>query len=136
MCTPSTNEQKMEVINGRKELFIVNIKGHIPAEKFDNRTPGAVSDFVTVLNFPPVYMNLEITTNRETIGETMYEYMRTNDIPTDKKKLNSHNCSILTVSILLLRVIISGFYLTIIISRLMMSRRCTSLLEIQHLMGL
>jgi hypothetical protein len=62
---PSTNEQKMEVVNGRKELFIVSIKGHIPVEKFNIRTPGAVSDSATVLNFPPVYMNLEITTDRE-----------------------------------------------------------------------
>jgi hypothetical protein len=100
---PSTNEQKMEVINGRKELFIVSIKGHIPEEKFNIRTPGAVSDSATVLNFPLVYMNLEITTDRETIDETMYEYMRNNGIPTGRKEtkltqLLNTNCKYIVIT--------------------------------------
>jgi hypothetical protein len=39
-----------------------------------------------VVRFPPIFMNIYITTNKETIGESMYEYMRSNGMKVDKKE--------------------------------------------------
>jgi hypothetical protein len=39
-----------------------------------------------VVRFPPIFMNVDIVTNKETIGESMCEYMRSNRMKVDKKE--------------------------------------------------
>jgi hypothetical protein len=68
-------EEAMRIINERKEIFSVDVKGHI-----DNRY---LND---VVKFPPIFMNVDITTNKETIGESMYEYITSNGMKVDKKR--------------------------------------------------
>jgi hypothetical protein len=83
-CHTTDKEEMLKTIHEKKELFIVVLKAHIPEDKFNCRTPGVVSDAATVLNFPPIYLNIDIVTDEKTIGKTMYEYMRENGIPTDR----------------------------------------------------
>jgi hypothetical protein len=73
--------QKQEcnaIINSRDQLFVAEVKGHID--------DAYLNDFV---NFPPIFRNLTIKTNRETIGSYMYDYMSSNNLKTDhvEKKL-------------------------------------------------
>jgi hypothetical protein len=70
-------EEAMRVIKERKEIFFVDVKGHI--------NPNFLNE---VVRFPPIFMNVDITTNKETIGESMYEYMASNGMKVDKKKEN------------------------------------------------
>jgi hypothetical protein len=64
--------------------FFVSVRGHC-----------VVSE--ETLNFPPVIRNVSITTNRETIGDYTYNYMKANGIKTDQPErkltqmLDSHN---------------------------------------------
>ena len=66
--------------NKKGQLFVATVKGHID-EKYLN-------DFI---NFAPIFRSLEVTTDKVTIGEYMYNYMKSNNIPTDKteKKLTT-----------------------------------------------
>lgn len=57
------------------KMFIAEIKGHIP-EKY----------YPEFINFPPIFRRLNVETNRETIGNYMYDYMKTNQLPHDKKE--------------------------------------------------
>jgi hypothetical protein len=57
-------EESLRVINERKEFFSVDVKGNIDKNYLNE-----------VVNFPPIFMNVVITTNKETIGESMHEYM-------------------------------------------------------------
>ena len=57
------------------QLFVATVKGHIDEQY--------INDFI---NIPPIFRSLEITTNKDTIGEYMYNYMQTNHIPTDKQE--------------------------------------------------
>jgi hypothetical protein len=68
-------EEAMKVIKERKEIFSVDVKGHID--------PNFLNE---VVRFPPIFMNVDITTNKETIGESMYEYMIKNNMKVDKKE--------------------------------------------------
>ena len=63
------------IINGRKELFVASIKGHIPTEYYNE-----------FINLPPIWRNIDITTNEETIGSTMYKYMVDNNLAVDQKQ--------------------------------------------------
>jgi hypothetical protein len=54
-------EEARRIIKERKEIFSVNVKGHIYLNE--------------VVRFPPIFMNVDITTNKELIGESMYEHM-------------------------------------------------------------
>jgi hypothetical protein len=69
-----------------ENLFIVEIKAHI-----DN---AYLNDYI---NFPPIFRKLDIITNRETIGDYMYDYMKKNNIKADQKEskltmlLSTHN---------------------------------------------
>jgi hypothetical protein len=65
----------MRIIKERKEIFSVDVKGHI-----DNRYLNEI------VRFPPIFMNVDITTNKETIGESMYKYMISNGMEVDKKE--------------------------------------------------
>jgi hypothetical protein len=79
-------EEALRIINGKKELFIASVKGHIPKEYYNE-----------FINFPPIIRNVPIVTNKETIGEPMYQYMVDNNIPTDKTErkltqlMDTHN---------------------------------------------
>ncbi|KAA6375004.1 MAG: hypothetical protein EZS28_029470 [Streblomastix strix] len=65
----------MNIIGGRDQLFIAELKGHI-GEKY-------INDFI---NFPPILRNYTFTTNEDTIGSYMYNHMKNNGIKTDQKQ--------------------------------------------------
>jgi hypothetical protein len=67
-------EEPIRIIKETKEIFSVDVKGHI-----DNRYLNEV------VRFPPIFMNVDITTNKETVGESMYEYMTSNGMKVNKK---------------------------------------------------
>jgi hypothetical protein len=68
-------EEAMKIIKERKEIFSVDVKGHID--------PNFLNE---VVRFPPIFMNVDIITNKETIGESMCEYMTLNGMKVDKKE--------------------------------------------------
>jgi hypothetical protein len=68
-------EEAMRIIKERKKIFSVDVKGHIDKNYLNE-----------VVRFPPIFMNVDITTNKETIGESMYEYMIKNGMKVDKKE--------------------------------------------------
>jgi hypothetical protein len=72
-CKITNFDEAMEIIYDKNELFIVSLKGHIDKKYYNE-----------VINFPPIIRNVDIKTDKETIGEVMYEYMKNNGIPTDK----------------------------------------------------
>jgi hypothetical protein len=86
-CHITDKEEMLRKIREKKELFIVVLKKHIPEDKFNCRTPDAVSDAATVLNFPPVYLNIDMVTDKKTIGSKMYKYVKDNSIPTDRREM-------------------------------------------------
>jgi hypothetical protein len=51
------------------------VKGHVD--------PNFLNEIV---RFPPIFMNVDIKTNKETIGETMCEYMIKNNMSTNRKE--------------------------------------------------
>jgi hypothetical protein len=73
-------DEALQVISEKKEIFSVNVKGHINNNFLND-----------VISFPPIFMNVDIKTDGETIGKTMYEYIEANEISRDKKEKNSHN---------------------------------------------
>jgi hypothetical protein len=74
--TKITDQEKAQrIINERKEIFSVDVKGHIDKVLINE-----------VVKFPPIFMNVDITTNKQTIRESMNEYMRENNMKVDKKE--------------------------------------------------
>jgi hypothetical protein len=71
----NTKKLAMDIINRKDTLFIAEVKGHID-EKYLNE----------FINFLPIFRNIEITTDKETIGEYMYDYLKSNNIKTDVKE--------------------------------------------------
>ena len=61
--------------NKKGQLFVATVKGHIDEQY--------INEFI---NFAPIFRSLEVTTDRDTIGDYMYNYMVSNKIPTDKKE--------------------------------------------------
>lgn len=55
-----------------KFIFWANVKLKMPEHKID--------DFI---NFPPIFRHHNVKTDEKTIGSYMYNYMRTNHLPTD-----------------------------------------------------
>jgi hypothetical protein len=72
-------EEARKIIEERKEIFSVDVKGHIDP-KFLNE----------VVRFHPIFMNVDIKTNKENIGETMFEYMKNTNMPTDRKRKKTY----------------------------------------------
>ena len=68
-------DRALKIINNKTDLFVAVVKGHID-KKY-------INEFV---NFPPIFRNVDITTDRKTIGDFMYDYMTKNEIKTDKKE--------------------------------------------------
>jgi hypothetical protein len=56
-------EVAMRIIKERKKIFSVDVKDHIDNHYLNE-----------VVRFPSIFMNVDIVTNKETIGENMYEY--------------------------------------------------------------
>jgi len=56
-------------------VFTANITGHIPEHRLND-----------VINFPPIIRNVDIVTNRETIGDFMYNYMTKNGMKVEQKE--------------------------------------------------
>ena len=65
----------MQIINKKDTLFVAVVKGRIPKERINE-----------CINFLPIIRNKDIVTNKETIGEYMYDYMVKNDIKTETKE--------------------------------------------------
>ena len=69
----------MDLINNGRDqteyVFIASVKGHIPEDRIND-----------CVNFPPIMRNLEIKTDKETIGAYMYNYLKSCDLTTDKKE--------------------------------------------------
>jgi hypothetical protein len=82
----SNKNAALHVIGERKELFFALVKGHISPKNYNRPTPGACSRYANVLNFPPIFMRLRLTSEGETIGDTMYNYMQNAGIKTDVRE--------------------------------------------------
>jgi hypothetical protein len=85
------------------------VKGHIPKSKWNTPTPGAVSETANVVNYPPIIRNIETITNKETIGETMYNYMNENNYPVDQKTRKLTQLLNTNDQFMAFNIIISGF---------------------------
>jgi hypothetical protein len=78
-------EEILKIIYEKKEVFACKVKGYTPrADR--NKPTGAISETANPVNFPPIFMNMEIRTDEKTIGSTMYKYMKKHNFPTDKKE--------------------------------------------------
>jgi hypothetical protein len=75
----------LKIINEGKELFVCSVNGQIPKSKWNIPTLGAISETTNVVNYQPIIRNIEILTNEETIGITMYNYMKENNYPVNQK---------------------------------------------------
>ena len=80
--TPEKKQRALGVILSKNryseqygKLFIAEVKGHIPEQYYQE-----------FINFPPIFRRLNLETNNETIGEYMYNYMSTNQLPRDKNE--------------------------------------------------
>ena len=71
---PLDRKKAQDIIKGREILFVAELKGHIPRERINE-----------CINFLPIIRNKEIVTNKETIGEYMYDYMKKNNIKLKNK---------------------------------------------------
>jgi hypothetical protein len=71
--TITDKKQIRKHIAQRNGVFFVSVKGHC-----------AINE--ETINFPPIIRNIDITTDRETIGDYMYDYMKAHDMKTDKKE--------------------------------------------------
>jgi len=65
----------MDIINKKETLFIASIKGHIPKNRIHE-----------CVHLAPIFRNLEIDTNEETLGTFMYNYMKEHGLTVDKKE--------------------------------------------------
>ncbi len=72
-ATPANMKSVMNIINEKDTLFIAEVKGRIPDEH--------INEFI---NFPPIFRNIDINTDEETIGTYMYEYCKANNMITGK----------------------------------------------------
>ncbi len=86
-CDTEENKTRaLNIINSKTKLFIAEIKGHIPKEY--------INEFI---NFPPIFRNIDITTDEATLGTYMYNYCKDNKLTTDKQErkmtqlLSTHN---------------------------------------------
>ena len=64
-----------KIIMSKNNLFIVALKGHID-ENY-------INEFI---NMPPIIRNVNITTNEQTIGSYMYNYMKSHKLSVDRKE--------------------------------------------------
>ena len=56
-------------------VFTANITGHIPEHRLND-----------VINFPPIIRNVDIVTNRGTIGDFLHNYMTKNKMKVEQKE--------------------------------------------------
>jgi hypothetical protein len=75
-CNSDSQKRRAHaIIFSRKELFITDLKGHIDRKYWNE-----------FINFPPIFRNIDIETKKEIIGKPMYDYMKSNNLGTDKKE--------------------------------------------------
>jgi hypothetical protein len=83
LYTIADKEKIRAYISARNECFFVSVKGRC-----------AVNE--ETINFPPIIRNVTIKTDKETIGEYTYNYMKANNVKTDQEErkltqlLNTH----------------------------------------------
>jgi len=66
----------LNIINQKANLFIASIKCHIPEENLSK-----------CIHLAPIFRNLEITTDENTLGPYMYNYLKEHDLTRDKKEV-------------------------------------------------
>jgi hypothetical protein len=74
--TEKQKEFAINIINGKKELFITEAKLSSYNEVKDK-----------FANFPPIMRNIEITNSKDMIGDQMYTYMKSNGMNVDNKSI-------------------------------------------------
>ncbi len=79
--TPSLKRNAIKLINQKDTLFIVEIKGHIEEE--------FINEFI---NLPPIFRNIDIEMNPETIGNYMYDYCKENSLLGNVCKPEAGSC--------------------------------------------
>jgi hypothetical protein len=80
------SDEILAIIKEKKEIFVCMVKGHIPKEKWNTPTPGAISSTANGINFPPIIRNITFETNAETIGHPIYNFMKNNNFPINQKQ--------------------------------------------------
>jgi hypothetical protein len=73
--TITNKDQIRKFISKRSDelVFFVSVVGHCPITE-------------ETINFPPIIRNIDLTTDRETIGDYTYEYMKEHNLKTDKRE--------------------------------------------------
>jgi len=67
--------QGLDIINDRSKIFFAVVKGSIPEHKLNE-----------VEDFPPIIRNVQIKTNKSTLGSFMYDYMESIKSKTDQEE--------------------------------------------------
>ena len=62
------------IIKCKEELFVADVKGYIPEEYWNE-----------FINLPPIWRNIKINSDKETLGPYMYNYMKENKLTVDTK---------------------------------------------------
>jgi len=88
-------------------MFIAVIKGSIPEHRLNE-----------IADFPPIIRNVQIKTNKSTLGNFMYDYMQSIKSKTDQEEYKLTNLSKVTEFSCFI-VITYGFKLTILIFKLL-----------------
>jgi hypothetical protein len=74
----STNKEEiLKIIYEKKDIFACKVKGYIPRTDRNKPTTGAISETANPVNFPPIFMNVNVKTVEKTIGSRMNKYMNT-----------------------------------------------------------
>jgi hypothetical protein len=66
-----TDYNSLKIINQKQELFIVSLKGH-----YNNKN--------NIINYTPKIKNVSFKTDKETVGNIIYEYLEKHDLPRDQ----------------------------------------------------
>jgi len=77
--------QGLDIINDRSKIFFAVVKGSIPEHRLNE-----------IADFPPIIRNVQIKTNKTTIGKFMYDYMTSINSKTDQEEYKLTNLSKIT----------------------------------------
>jgi len=85
-CTDIINgTQGLDIIKDRSKIFFAVVKGSIPEHRLNE-----------VADFPPIIRNVQIKTNKSTLGNFMYDYMQSINSKTDQEEYKLTNLSKVT----------------------------------------
>ena len=74
-CSDIFLKQKARfIINSRDTLFVADVRGYIPKEYWNE-----------FIDLPPIWRNIKIKCNEQTIGSYMYNYIKKNNLVFDSK---------------------------------------------------